>query len=651
MKAAIIQHFNGDYRPLFEGYLGELTRAGKQYRARCPFHDDHRPSLDIEHTTGQWHCKVCQTGGDHFKLVAKIKGLDGNFPAVLADIAAKFGITGNGSPQKAPTKPASRLVKRFAYQTPDGYDLFCKNRYEPKGFSLCRPDGNGGYLSGMGGVKPVLYRLPDVIASDEVWIVEGEKDADALADLGITATTNFDGAGKWSETYNEHLTGKHVILIPDQDEPGRAHMQKVAAALHGVAASVKILELPNPTGKKGFDSFDFIAEQVDPETAAERLFIIAEGAAVFQPEPAAVEKPRFEFIHNADVMTNLKPIEWRIRDILPETSFYYDFGESGHYKTFVALDRLLCVAAGLPYHGHPVNQGTVFYIAGEGQQGIGRRIVAWHAMHRTRAADVPFFIAKTPTQLMDPSALDDVKKAVDVMAKAYGEPSIIHFDTLARNFGAGDENATADMNQVILNLDMAFGSIIRGLSHHTGHMNKDRARGNYALHAAADAAFRIRITGDNLVLVECRKMKDAPETDPMVFSRETVLLQIQETEDQSCVLKLLAEGEKALEIAKDQGGNNEKVSDNMKKALETLDCLYAEYEANLAASGRSGTSPRVSIKNWRERCIETGIYGQAKYFNVAMDRMKQRNLVKLDANGVFAVSSSILLKYYENDEF
>jgi len=103
-----------------------------------------------------------------------------------------------------------------------------------------------------------------------------------------------------------------------------------------------------------------------------------------------------------------------------------------------------------------VKQGTVFYICGEGQQGIGRRIAAWHNAHKTKAADVPFFVSKTPTQLMDLEAIQDVRRAVDSMTKQYGPPAVVHIDTLARNFGEGDENATKDMNKAISNLDLAF---------------------------------------------------------------------------------------------------------------------------------------------------------------------------------------------------
>ena len=62
--------------------------------------------------------------------------------------------------------------------------------------------------------------------------------------LGLPATTNPGGAGKWLPDYNEYFRGRHVAIIADNDEPGRRHAQMVAEALYGIAASVKIIKLP-----------------------------------------------------------------------------------------------------------------------------------------------------------------------------------------------------------------------------------------------------------------------------------------------------------------------------------------------------------------------------------------------------------------------
>jgi hypothetical protein len=93
----------------------------------------------------------------------------------------------------------------------------------------------------------VLFRLPELIQADPaepVFIVEGEKDALSLASLGLIATTNVMGAGKWRSQYSEALRSRQVVILPDNDEAGRKHGRAVADSLYGVAASIRIVELP-----------------------------------------------------------------------------------------------------------------------------------------------------------------------------------------------------------------------------------------------------------------------------------------------------------------------------------------------------------------------------------------------------------------------
>jgi hypothetical protein len=367
-----------------------------------------------------------------------------------------------------------------------------------------------------------------------------------------------------------------------------------------------------------------------------------------QPQPTSnptvapsEEKLRFEFIHNADILDDLKPIEWRIRDILTDYALYYNFGDPGHFKTFLELDRLLCIASGMDYHGHKVKQGTVFYIAGEGQQGIGRRIAAWHIAHKTNAAEVPFFVAKVPTQLMDLEAIQDVRRAVDAMAKQYGPPAVVHFDTLARNFGEGDENATKDMNAAISNLDKAFGNdFCRGLTHHTGHANKDRARGAMALHGAADGAFRVSLTDSGQVVVECKKLKDAATPPLMVFDRREVLLRIGDTEDRSYVLELAAEGDEAFSLVKPKKVTE--LKGGMAKAVGILRNLYERYRENLKKGGRSTATPQVSYTDWRAACMDAGLYKHTDTFRRAFETILLRGLVELDESKKFVYLTDIV---------
>jgi len=335
------------------------------------------------------------------------------------------------------------------------------------------------------------------------------------------------------------------------------------------------------------------------------------------------------FIHNAKVLSELKPIEWQIEDILVKNSLYYDFGDPGSFKTFIALDRLLCIAAGIDYHGHKVQQGSVFYVAGEGQQGLGRRIAAWHKAHGTKALDIPFFVARAPTQLMDVRALDAIMGEIERLQAEFGDPAVVHLDTLSRNFGAGDESATKDMNTVIQNLDSAFGTdFCRGITHHTGHFNKDRARGSIALHGAADAAFRMAQVPERLqVIAECKKQKDAPPAMPILFDLKLIRLKIGSDFDQSYVMEKAQEGHDVVENVGDSG----KLSEAQRSALDILE----ENEGTL------------SVVKWSKLCLDRGVYKRNDGFLRGIARLAKRGLT-VEADDGSSVSSVLnLLKNQE----
>jgi uncharacterized membrane protein len=145
-----------------------------------------------------------------------------------------------------------RIVATYDYRDEARRLLYQVVRYEPgfdgekKTFLQRRPDGKGGWIKGRGGVPLVLYRLPELLAapSELIFIPEGEKDVDNLRALQCAATTNAGGAEKWRPEYNEALRGRHVVILPDNDDKGRRHAEQVAMSLAGVAASVAVVELP-----------------------------------------------------------------------------------------------------------------------------------------------------------------------------------------------------------------------------------------------------------------------------------------------------------------------------------------------------------------------------------------------------------------------
>lgn len=160
-----------------------------------------------------------------------------------------------------------REIAQYNYYTTDGEILFAKVRYEPKSFSVKHPNG-AGWEKGLGGARRVLYRLPEVKEAitrhETIYVVEGEKDADKLHELGYAATCNFDGASlpgvkpKWRSEYTDMLAGAgSVIVVADRDPAGYAHAQAIKESLTGRVGRVKIVHAA--VDRSGADVSDHLA--------------------------------------------------------------------------------------------------------------------------------------------------------------------------------------------------------------------------------------------------------------------------------------------------------------------------------------------------------------------------------------------------------
>lgn len=155
-------------------------------------------------------------------------------------------------------------------QVYDYYDVYGTLRHQtvrfhPKAFRQRRPDPArvGAFVWNLKGIETILYHLPEVIAAisrdETIYIVEGEKDADALQAVGLTATCSPMGAGKWRKQYTATLQDAHVVVLPDNDTPGMAHAEKIAQHLQGVAADVKVVH-GLYTAAAGSDVSDWLAQ-------------------------------------------------------------------------------------------------------------------------------------------------------------------------------------------------------------------------------------------------------------------------------------------------------------------------------------------------------------------------------------------------------
>lgn len=247
---------------------------------KCGGVDRWRVFDDFDRTGGAY-CNQCGAKiGDGLALVRWWTGCD--FQTAVGRVADILGVQDNSNGRP-------RIVETYPYTDEAGKLLFEVCRYQPKNFRQRRPDGKGGWTWSVKGVRQVPYRLPELSQRPDctVFVVEGEKDVDALRALRFVATCNAGGAGKWTGDHSQFLAGRDVIVMPDADEPGRRHGEQVARSLQGVARSVRIVELPDLPDKG--DVSDWIAAG----GTFDGLVDLSQSAAEWSPTPATdVRTPR-----------------------------------------------------------------------------------------------------------------------------------------------------------------------------------------------------------------------------------------------------------------------------------------------------------------------------------------------------------------------
>lgn len=265
-----------------------VRTTGDGFTCYCPIHESgggtHNNSLSVTETSDGKILLKCHNGCD------------------AREIVYAFGLTWSDMmpPKNEPPKSAGgRITKTYDYIDADGILRYQVCRIEPgqngraKDFRQRQPDGRGGYSWKTKGLKKFPYRLPEMIAAEgrPVFVVEGEKQVDYLRGLGLTATCNPGGAGKWLKKFGEHLRGRHVVAIPDNDPPnektgrrvGWDHAQDVAASVYGIAASVRVVELPDAEPKWGLD--DWLQAGHD----LQELQRLCQQAAEWEPPPPEPE--------------------------------------------------------------------------------------------------------------------------------------------------------------------------------------------------------------------------------------------------------------------------------------------------------------------------------------------------------------------------
>jgi hypothetical protein len=267
--------------------------------------------------------------------------------------------------------------------------------------------------------------------------------------------------------------------------------------------------------------------------AEEKFKPRAELVAIHQVDPSTGEilptrpaEPLFSAV--GDLLDNIKPIEWLVEDYLEQNALSMVFGPSGVGKSFVTIDLACCVATGTPWHGKPVKQGPVFYVAGEGHNGLSRRMKAWSKAHGVSLKGVALFKSRKAVQILDlKSVLELIEEIEELVKQGMPRPSLIVIDTLARNFGDGDENTQKDAGRFVQHLDdyMRHRWEAHVMTvHHSGH-EMERARGSSALKGAMDQEIWVKGQMGHIE-IQVTKMKDAEVPANRLFKIEQIGLDV-----------------------------------------------------------------------------------------------------------------------------
>jgi hypothetical protein len=543
--------------------LGNAKKANGQWVASCPVpghgkgNGDKNPSLSIDindQGVPLFHCHGGCSQEDVFQTIRSRN--------LLPELMERPDPLANIKPI-----PRNVLEQEWQYQDEDRQTVFVKQRYKVgeagKTYRLYKVDADGRRYPSLGDARIVPYNLPALLdaktAGRNIFLVEGEKAADAITSIGMIATTAHTGAGSWPEAITEYFAGAQVIILPDNDTPGWQYAHKAAQAILPIAKSVKVVDLG--LQGQGDDAYEFIEAgagreklvalvkaaqiltSVDQVTMPERLNPIinevqtatpaAEDIAKeFESEPAPTiptKPPKQINIEHWDSIQD-EPVKWMIDKVLPVGSFSALFGPPGSFKSFIALDIAEAIATGRTWMGNAVTeQGAVLYLCGEGFGGVGARIKAIKQHHGTEDG-APIYVIRHQLNLR--SSVEDFNAlmiAVENLVTELGiDFKLIIIDTLARAFGGGNENDSSDMGSFISScgrIQQIVQDCALMILHHSGKDATKGLRGHSSLLGAVDTELElIRFEDSMKGIIRTAKQKDGEDGTRIGFEMVSVEL-------------------------------------------------------------------------------------------------------------------------------
>lgn len=581
-------------------------------------------SVSVDVAKGTYYDFSEEKGGGVLDLIARQTGHQGKaavdwlkdqgFPI---DDAGAAPARANGAVQP---KAKRRIVKTYDYVDETGKLLFQVVRFEPKQFVQRRPSKmsdppekvKDGWVWSVKGVRQVPYRLPEIleaVAQDRpIFVVEGEKDADNLWALGIPATCNAMGAGKWPEGLSQSLAGADVVLLPDNDDVGEAHMAAVAADLATHASSVRLVHLPDLPPKGD------VSDWLQAGHSADELYAVVdrEGAAFGE----ALKRLHFGSVWFAEAERVLDEVEWLVYGLLTVEDMSLVYGESRSGKSFFATHLAMGIAQGIEVLGRRTDRGGVIYLAAEGKRGFKKRLKAYSRKHGLDAGmPLPFVLVPAAIDLYakdGPDLTTLLTDMVQIEAQMRDEfdtrTALIVVDTWAAVSPGANENASEDVSRIVKNVQR-FREVCPHahimIVHHKNAAG-ERPRGHGSLFAGIDNALEVSVDEYKNRSVKIAKMKDGEDGIEIGFRLETITLGQNSYGEPitSCVVVPTDQGLVA------RAGKGPVLSMNERVALDALrEAVLSLGVPAPVTLGLSSHARVVEFKHWRNEAFKRGLFG------------------------------------------
>lgn len=313
-----------DYERLFAEFV-EMRGRGAWRDGFCVFHSNtDTPALRLNVEEGYYRCMNpdCGASGDFIDFYMRVRDL--RFPEAVEELARRVGVTIERDASRGDSGVIDEAIVESAHErllaSPpllawleerrglsretvvrwqlghDGQRYFIPIRDEVGrvvNIRRYKPNASGtdkmiSWRAGYGGAR--LWPMDSVLSTGEALIVEGEMDCLLALQHGFSAVTATGGAGTWRDTWSRLFRGRDVAIAYDNDSAGRAGSAQVAAKLHGIARSVRIITIPL-TEPPGADVTDYLHGHGH---TADDLRGMIEAAADYQPADAATAPPEEE---------------------------------------------------------------------------------------------------------------------------------------------------------------------------------------------------------------------------------------------------------------------------------------------------------------------------------------------------------------------